>query len=216
VKWLKLYVDIAQNPRIKLLSFEDRWHYISLLCAKAEGYLDENPALRERMISVHLGLTLPEMENVKERLVDVGLIGSNWTIYNWDEKQSKDATGAARKRRQRAREKAEADANKEVRNKKENETVTVTSRDSHATPIKQAGSRFKKPSIEELNEYIVSKGYPVSAQEFMDFYDANGWKVGKNPMKDWKAAVRTWANRRRQDSTGGNKGPETDAGVVTA
>ena len=168
------------------------------------------------MISVHLGLTLPEMENVKERLVDVGLIGSNWTIYNWDEKQSKDATGAARKRRQRAREKAEADANKEVRNKKENETVTVTSRDSHATPIKQAGSRFKKPSIEELDEYIVSKGYPVSAQEFMDFYDANGWKVGKNPMKDWKAAVRTWANRRRQESTGGNKGPETDAGVVTA
>ena len=50
----------------------------------------------------------------------------------------------------------------------------------------------------------------------MDFYDANGWKVGKNPMKDWKAAVRTWPNRRRQDSTGGNKGPETDAGEVTA
>ena len=128
MKWLKLYVDIAQNPRMKLLAFEDRWHYISLLCAKAEGYLDEREQLRDRMVSVHLGLTPVEVENVKDRLIDVGLISADWQIYNWDEKQSADATGAARKRRQRAREKAEKEAspnkNKEVRSKKENGTVT--------------------------------------------------------------------------------------------
>ena len=138
MKWLKLYVDIAQNPRIKLLAFEDRWHYISLLCAKAEGYLDERPELRDRMVSVHLGLTPSELENVKDRLVDVGLISDEWQIYNWDEKQSKDATGAARKRRERARKKAEKEAaatTKEIRSKNIEENVTVTgqSRDSHAT-----------------------------------------------------------------------------------
>ena len=41
-------------------------------------------------------------------------------------------------------------------------------------------------------EYINEKGYNIRASKFVDYYTSNGWKVGKNPMKDWKAAVRTW------------------------
>jgi hypothetical protein len=39
----------------------------------------------------------------------------------------------------------------------------------------------------------------VDPEEFVDFYTSKGWKVGKNPMKDWKAAVRTWARRDKTD-----------------
>lgn len=53
--------------------------------------------------------------------------------------------------------------------------------------------RFKPPSREEVQAYILEKGYRVDAERFIDYYTSNGWKVGKNPMKDWKAAVRTWA-----------------------
>ncbi len=52
--------------------------------------------------------------------------------------------------------------------------------------------RFKKPSIEEVKDYIREQGYSVDPEGFYDYYEANGWKVGKNPVKDWKACVRTF------------------------
>ena len=50
----------------------------------------------------------------------------------------------------------------------------------------------KKPSLEEVQDYCKERNNNVNAEQFLDFYESNGWKVGKNPMKDWKAAVRTW------------------------
>ena len=52
--------------------------------------------------------------------------------------------------------------------------------------------RFTPPTMEEVLLYCLDRKNHVSAQKFIDHYTANGWKVGKNPMKDWKAAVRTW------------------------
>lgn len=58
-------------------------------------------------------------------------------------------------------------------------------------------TRFARPSLEEVQAYITEKGYSVNAQQFIDYYESNGWKVGKNSMKDWKAAVRTWEARNK-------------------
>lgn len=130
MKWFKLYPEIANHPRLRILSFEDRWHYISLMCAKADGTLDQpNAKLRDQMLSVHLGLTPVEMGQVKERLMDVELIAEDWDIINWEDKQSSDATGAARKRRQRAREKLAKEEELRNKNKEQNVTVTGQSRD---------------------------------------------------------------------------------------
>ena len=54
---------------------------------------------------------------------------------------------------------------------------------------------FSPPSISEISEYIRSKNYSVDAAGFHDFYESKGWMVGKNKMKDWKAAVRTWEGK---------------------
>lgn len=130
MKWFKLYPEIANHPRLRILSFEDRWHYISVMCAKADGTLDQaNAKLRDQMLSVHLGLTPVEMAQVKERLMDVELIADDWDIINWEDKQSTDATGAARKRRQRAREKLAKEEELRNKNKEQNVTVTGQSRD---------------------------------------------------------------------------------------
>ncbi len=56
-------------------------------------------------------------------------------------------------------------------------------------------SRFVPPTVEEVSAYCQERNKGVDPQRFVDFYTANGWKVGKNTMKDWKAAVRTWENR---------------------
>lgn len=53
--------------------------------------------------------------------------------------------------------------------------------------------KARPKSLLEASEYFVELGMPATeAQRFMDYYTANGWKVGKNPMKDWKAAARNW------------------------
>ena len=52
--------------------------------------------------------------------------------------------------------------------------------------------RFEKPSISDIKQYCMERNNNVNAEQFFDYYESNGWKVGKNSMKDWKAAVRTW------------------------
>lgn len=52
--------------------------------------------------------------------------------------------------------------------------------------------RFVKPTLSEIEQYCIERKNNVNAEQFFDYYESNGWKVGKNSMKDWKAAVRTW------------------------
>lgn len=59
--------------------------------------------------------------------------------------------------------------------------------------------KFVKPSIEEIQNYISQRNSTINANDFFDYYEANGWKVGKNPMKDWQATIRTWENRNKKD-----------------
>lgn len=55
---------------------------------------------------------------------------------------------------------------------------------------------FKKPTVEEIKEYCGERSNSVNPSTFFDFYESKGWYVGKNKMKDWKAAVRTWEKNR--------------------
>ena len=50
----------------------------------------------------------------------------------------------------------------------------------------------KYPTLDEVKAYCNERNNRVDPERFIDYYTSNGWKVGKNPMKDWKAAVRTW------------------------
>ena len=51
---------------------------------------------------------------------------------------------------------------------------------------------FQKPTFEEVDAYCKERNNGIDVARWFDYYTANGWKVGKNPMKDWRAAVRTW------------------------
>lgn len=62
--------------------------------------------------------------------------------------------------------------------------------------IDKHNKRFAPPSVEEVRAYCDERNNGIDADEFVDFYTAKGWKVGNQPMKDWKAAVRTWEKRR--------------------
>lgn len=59
----------------------------------------------------------------------------------------------------------------------------------------------KKPSVEEIKQYCLDRNNGIDAEQFFDFYESKNWFVGKNKMKNWQAAVRTWEKRKQQNPT---------------
>ncbi|WP_086291017.1 hypothetical protein [Campylobacter devanensis] len=64
---------------------------------------------------------------------------------------------------------------------------------------KESPSNFKKPSLEELEVYAKEIEANFSVNHFFDYYEANGWRVGKNSMKDWRATMRMWKHRSQSE-----------------
>ena len=82
-------------------------------------------------------------------------------------------------------------------------TITINEREKKS-------ERFIKPTIQEIQAHILEKGYTFDAEAFYAFYESNGWKVGRNPMKNWKMACTTWAkNRNNNNNNNNNYGRET-------
>ena len=61
-------------------------------------------------------------------------------------------------------------------------------------------TRFTPPSLEEIRNYCRERGYQIDAERFVAYYGANGWRVGRNPMKSWKSAVQMWAAKDRKEN----------------
>lgn len=78
----------------------------------------------------------------------------------------------------------------------ETETDTLPSDDGKRDT---RAARFTPPTVEDVAAYVSEKGYHVNAERFVSFYQQKGWMVGKNRMKDWKAAVRNWETRWKDD-----------------
>lgn len=72
---------------------------------------------------------------------------------------------------------------------------------------------FQTPTIAEISAYIKEKGYQFDPERFIDFYESKGWYVGKNKMKDWKAAVRNWEWMRKEKDAKSKQEPENDTPI---
>lgn len=57
--------------------------------------------------------------------------------------------------------------------------------------------KFQKPTIPEIAAYCMERGNNIDPEEFFNFYESKGWVIGKSPMKDWKACIRTWERNKR-------------------
>lgn len=65
-------------------------------------------------------------------------------------------------------------------------------------------AKFSRPTAREIDEYCAEKGIEIDAEQFIDYYTAQGWKLSNgNALKDWRAAVRNW---HRRDSSSKRKG----------
>ena len=73
---------------------------------------------------------------------------------------------------------------------------------------KRNASRFVVPCLEEVQEYCRERNNSVDAERFMAYYESNGWMVGRNHMKDWRACIRTWERREKQAPVSQAKAPD--------
>lgn len=85
----------------------------------------------------------------------------------------------------------------------ETNTDTLPSNDGKSDT---RGARFTPPSADDVSAYVQAQGYHVNAERFVAFYEQKGWMVGKNHMKDWKAAVRSWETRWKDERLPQEKG----------
>lgn len=87
-----------------------------------------------------------------------------------------------------------------------NDILTTTIEEKKEGNIKEdtnvSKKRFAPPSVDEVRAYCAERNNGIDPQSFIDFYESKGWMVGKNHMRDWKAAVRTWERNRTKPPNG--------------
>lgn len=153
--WFRAYTEMVDDEKLRLLAFEDRWHFVALLCLKGQGVLDANDALMMRKVAVKLGIDLRTLEDVARRLAEVGLIDQE-TLQPlaWDSRQMKSDTSAARTRAYRDRMKRHSD-------------VTVTAQESDVTVTAQeVDTDTDKDKEKEREEYLPHVPAPEDPDDY--------------------------------------------------
>jgi len=81
-----------------------------------------------------------------------------------------------------------------------NTSINNTSINNYIGEREKKVKDFIKPTLSEIQDYCNDKQLKIDAEYFIDYYESNGWMVGSNKMKDWKATVRTWHRRTFKNS----------------
>lgn len=123
---------------------------------------------------------------------------------NTARKKSENGKRGGSKRKAKESKPEEEESKGETRN-------STSTRNSNRTicysPETSSSRKFAPPSVEEVAAYVREKGYHIDPETFVAFYQSKGWKVGSQPMKDWKAAVITW---EKKDKAAASQ-PESEA-----
>lgn len=215
VKWIKIVTDIFDDEKMILIeSLPDAdsimvcWFKLLCLAGKQNNsgvlMLNDRIAYTEEMLATVFRRPLQTVRLALQTFEQFGMveiINGAITIPNWEKHQNVDKLMELREynrlAQQRSREKRKALSAVN--------DMSMTCQPSQDTDIdidknknrldKNNKGRFSPPTIEEVKAYCEERGNGVDPQAFVDFYTAKGWKVGKDPMKDWQAAVRTWERR---------------------
>lgn len=151
MRWFRMYTDAVDNPKLKLIAFEDRWHYVALCCLQRSGLLDKrgDPNL-ERMIAVKLGVQLRELDEIKRRLMEVNLVDEHYKPVGWEERQFVSDSSTDRVRKYREKKKCNGMKRSGNVSVTPPDTETDTDTESETDSLPSVGKRARaKPDIDE-------------------------------------------------------------------
>lgn len=210
--WFKHDINTQTDIKIRKLIREDGytgyglyWNMVELLYRNG-GQLPIEEVREEMEITGH--------EGYEDTLISLGLLELNDGIVS--SRRVLEACSEAEIRRQRFVSMGKASAERRLNisqtkvehtlsegstDKRRKEEIREDKKEKSVNTLKERSQvgLVNKPTVCEVKDFIKSKGFHFSAEDFFSFYESNGWKVGRNPMRDWKAACRTWEARRKQD-----------------
>ncbi len=203
VIWFKLLCLAGKQNRDGLLMLNDKIAYTDEMLATV---------FRRPVNTVRLAL------NTFEQFGMIEIVDGTICIANWEKHQNLDKLAQMREYNRLAQQKSRARrrllpaVNDNVNDSQENvndSQGTDIDKDKDKEEEKENNSvpqartrttRFSPPTLEEVKAYCAERKNNVDAQRFIDYYTSNGWLVGKNKMKDWRAAVRTWERNNTSSS----------------
>ena len=207
--WLKLKRDFFKRHDIRIIEEMPNGKdyilfYLKLLVESIdhEGELRFSDAVpyNEQMLSVITNTYVDVVRSAMKLFVELKMIEvlDDATIFMTEVNKligsAADNDNANRQRRFREKKKQLAlpERYDGVTKNNESKSIEIDIDKDIEKEVNKPQKRFTKPTIEEVQAYCLERNNGVDAQKWFDYYSSNGWKVGKNPMKDWKAAVRTW------------------------
>lgn len=241
VKWIKIVTDVFDDEKMLLIDgLPERdgiiviWFKLLCMAGKQNNggvlMMNDKIAYTDEMLATVFRRPINTVRLALEAFQNYGMIeivNNTITIPNWEKHQSLDALEQAKEKtrqrvaRHREKQKMIAECNADC-----NVTVTECNADRieiEKDKIKNKKNilRFTPPTIEDVLAYCRERKNNVDPERFVDYYSSNGWRVGKSPMKDWKAAVRNWERSSKPTKTYGAAGveittPEVDdlAGIL--
>jgi hypothetical protein len=132
-----------------------------------------------------------------EKFGMIEIIDNAYYIANWEKHQNTESLDKIREqtriRVQKHRNKIECNVTDRYKVTLRNATEEEREEEEDKDKDKDiSNSRFASPTLELVKKYCFERQNKVDAERFIDFYSSKGWMIGKNKMKDWKAAVRNW------------------------
>lgn len=216
-RWMRLNIDWDDSPWLFTLSAESQLAWIKLLChVKRDGRAGTVKALATIVAAKKWGVGEEAVVKLLQAAVNDGALESNgetWVITNWDKYQDVDRTANERQRRRRAKQKESNKGGDNPESVTECHAVTpVTTRnDCHVTETETETKeknikkeKFRPPSVEDVQGYAAERDLvddpSLEAEKFVAYHTSRGWVVGRNPMRDWRAAWRTWEINNRKSA----------------
>ena len=187
-------IDIAKRYGVmSAVLLQNLQHWIEKNKANGKNFFDGHYWTynsRKAFTELFPYATARQIETALKKLIDDGvIITGNYNNSAYD----RTLWYAITKKGSSILQKCEMENTKNVNGKDENVApIPNINTNINTNMVQPPLKRFTAPTLEEVKEYCAERKNGVDAARFVNYYTANGWKVGKNPMKDWKAAVRTW------------------------
>lgn len=200
MQWFRTWTDILDDHKLAQLSdYEFRIFQFLLACASEENSHTGLIARNMSAISRRIRRRKDHLMSAIETFQKLGLVSMNGdeaiTITNWSKRQFKSDNVYERVKKHRKVSEYRNVSKALHETLPDTDTDTDTDKQIHKKKIKRSGVVFQIPTYEEAKEYCVKRGNSIDAEAFIAHYNSNGWMVGKNKMKDWRATIVTWEKR---------------------
>ena len=223
--WIKVDITTPDKPEVHLIAERlgidpdaVTGKLIRIWCWADQQTIDGNA----RSVTKTLLDRVSGVTGFSEMLVQVGWLEEsafgfcfpNFDRHNGQTAKNRALTGKRVQKSRNARsvtkalpeiEKRREESNKETQDAiASNVPVVVKSDAASVNALKKRPATFSKPTVPDIIGYVLEISSTVDAKSFWDYYESNGWRVGRNPMKDWRATVRQWQSRNQQGNQHGN------------